>query len=195
MYFKRRKCSNNSKTQDKFHSQTLKPRMTHSLFQTQAKHLLSQVTFWAVAHLSTFLLDWYFGVTEVAGGGWRWSGSDLPQMSLISGRATSQDLHTDALQLKEPADRLWLSLIGCMWTSSMPLTHVHPATSALNPQLPPTPRISPVTFDLLTSWKLSNALSIAPQSSGVNSISWSWRLGWSESPGWRLCDSDKGYSL
>lgn len=116
-------------------------------------------------------------------GGWRWSVSDLPQMSLISGRATSQNLHTDALKFKETAGRLWLSLIGCMWTSPVPLAHVHPATSALNPQLPLTRRISRVTFDLVTSWKLSNALAIAPQSSGVSSISWSWRLGWSQSLG------------
>lgn len=99
-------------------------------------------------------------------GGWRWSVSDLPQMSLISRCATSQDLHTDALQLEETADRLWLSLIGCMWTSSMPLTHVHPATSALNPQLPLTRRISRVTFDLLTSWKISNALVLPPKAQG-----------------------------
>lgn len=159
------------------------------------------VTSWAVARLSTFLLDWYFGLTEVPDGGWRWSVSDLPQMSLISGRATSQDLHTDALQLKETADRLWLSLIGCMWTSSVPLTRVHPATSALNPQLPLTRRISRVTFDLLTSWRLSNALGIAPPPpklrGQLNQLVV--EIGLIRKPGccccWRLCDSDKGYSL
>lgn len=80
-------------------------------------------------------------------------------MSLISRCATSDNVH-----------RHMLELVECKRVARHSHTHtnMHPyiyagftATFGLNPRLRLTQRIGRVTFDLLTWWKLSNALGIA----------------------------------